>query len=121
MNVHKLIAYGTVVALSMPEFVFAQCPPECVNEGSKLVNPLRFESIGAFLMGAVQAFATIAGVIGVMGILYSGFLFVTAQGNEQKLSDAKRAFLYSVIGLGIVIGATVLAAAIQATINSIRV
>jgi hypothetical protein len=52
-------------------------------------------------------------------IIYAGFLFVTARGNETKLETAKKAFLYAVIGAVILLGARVLAAAIQGTVTQL--
>ena len=115
---YSIVALGLWLA---PKLSLAQCVPgevgnDCVNT---LNNPLKFKTIGAFLLGAVNIFATIGGVIAVFGILYSGFLFVIAQGNEQKLATAKKAFLWSVVGLAVIVSAMVLVTAIQGTINLI--
>jgi hypothetical protein len=55
----------------------------------------------------------------VLMIIYAGFLFVTAQGDPQKLSKAKKAFLWAIIGAVIILGARLLAAAIAQTISSL--
>jgi heme/copper-type cytochrome/quinol oxidase subunit 2 len=55
----------------------------------------------------------------IMMIVYTGFLFVVAQGNAQKLQEARRALVWTVIGGAIVLGAVALAQAIQATIEDI--
>ena len=60
------------------------------------------------------------GVVAVFFIVYSGFLFVTARGSEDKLKTAKRALLYSVIGTAILLGAWVIAEVIASTINQLR-
>ena len=59
-------------------------------------------------------------VIVILAIIYSGFLFVTAQGNPAKLETAKKAFLWSAIGAVILLGAYVIATAIENTINQIK-
>jgi hypothetical protein len=61
----------------------------------------------------------VGGSVAVVFIIYSGFLFVTAQGNETKLATAKKAFLYSVIGTAILLGAWVLSEGVAATIKTI--
>lgn len=58
----------------------------------------------------------IGAVIVVLMVIYAGFLFVTAQGNENKITDAKRAFTYAVIGALILLGAWVIANVIKETI-----
>lgn len=85
-----------------------------------LDNPLKFKTLGEFLLGAADAFLSIGVIVAVFGILYAGFLFVMAQGNEQKLQRAKSAFLWSVVGLAVIVGALVLVTAIQGTIAQIR-
>jgi hypothetical protein len=62
----------------------------------------------------------IGSIVAVMAFIWSGFLFVMAQGNESKLGDAKRALLYTAIGTAILLGATVLSRVITGTIDSLR-
>ncbi len=61
----------------------------------------------------------IGGVVAVLMVMWAGFLFVTARGNEKKITDAKQAILYACIGAAILLGAKVIASAIQATINQL--
>ena len=58
----------------------------------------------------------IGGVLAVLAFIYSGFLYVTAQGNETKLKDAHKSLLYTSIGTAILLGAWVLANVICQTI-----
>lgn len=58
-------------------------------------------------------------VIVVFFVIYSGFLFVTAQGNAEKLQDARRTFLWVVIGAAILLGSVVIAEAVQTTVCKI--
>lgn len=51
--------------------------------------------------------------------IYAGFLFVSAQGNEKKLAEAKSMFLWGVVGAAIVLGSVVLATVIQGTVVQI--
>lgn len=59
-------------------------------------------------------------VVVVLFIIYSGFLFVTAQGNPTKLETAKSAFLYACIGAVVLLGAFVIAQVIQGTVDKIK-
>ena len=52
----------------------------------------------------------------VVMILYAGFLFVSARGNAEKLSSAKNALMYAIIGAALVLGAKGIALAIQYTV-----
>jgi len=59
-------------------------------------------------------------VIAALMVIYSGFLFVTSQGNETKIKAAKDALLYAVIGAIILLGATVITKALQGTVDQLR-
>jgi len=62
----------------------------------------------------------IGGVLAVLAFIFSGFLYITAQGNEMKLKTAHRALLYSAIGTAVLLGAWVIAKVIEATINQLK-
>src|SRR3989344_5236347 len=55
-----------------------------------------------------------------LSIIYVGFLFVLARGSEEKLKEAKGAFVYTMIGAAIVLGAFVISSAIKATVDEIK-
>lgn len=61
----------------------------------------------------------IGGVLCVLAFIYSGFLYVTAQGNESKLKTAHTALLYTAIGTAVLLGSWVLANVIKTTINQL--
>jgi hypothetical protein len=52
-------------------------------------------------------------------IVWTGFLFVTSQGVPGEIEKAKKSLWYVVIGGGILLGATALAAVISGTFGSI--
>ena len=86
-----------------------------------LQNPLNsnFSSVPAFIAGALKALALIALPIITLFFVISGFLFVTAQGNEQQLAKAKKNFFYVVIGALLILGAWIIATLIAGTVNQI--
>jgi len=53
------------------------------------------------------------GLIAVIFILYGGFKWMTAGGNDDKVSDAKKIIIRAVIGLIIVFAAWVIVAFVQ--------
>lgn len=57
-------------------------------------------------------------VIAIMFIV-TGFMFVTAGGDEKKLETAKKMFFGTVIGAAIILGAWALATAIAGTIQQL--
>jgi hypothetical protein len=52
-------------------------------------------------------------------IIWTGFLFVKAQGNPTELEKAKKSFLNAIIGMAIILGAWAIATVIANTINKI--
>jgi hypothetical protein len=87
----------------------------------KIINPLgNINSIPTFIE-TILNFVLIVGVpIVTLAIIYCGFLFVEARGNAEKITKAKGALLYTVIGAALLLGSWVIANAIQGTINEIK-
>jgi len=62
----------------------------------------------------------IGGVLAVLAFIYSGFLYVTAQGNQTKLATAHKALLYTSVGTAVLLGSWVIAQVIENTINQLK-
>lgn len=75
-------------------------------------NPLTSQSFEALVQSLARWVAAIALPIAAIFIIYSGFLFVTAGGNQSKIDAAKTTFYWTMIGAAIVVGAWALATAI---------
>lgn len=87
----------------------------------KLVNPLGdTKSLPEMIEGLLRVVLTIGIPVVALAIIYAGFQFVAAQGNPQKLQEARRTLLYVIIGATILLAAYVIAEAIVGTINAIR-
>lgn len=84
-----------------------------------LVNPLRATTIqqllGIILGGLVQ----IGTIILVLMLVWVGFLFVFAQGNEEKVREARTALMWTVIGGLVLLGARAIATLLEATVNAL--
>ena len=78
-------------------------------------------SIEQFLDKIIEIFILIGTPIAVLFMIYAGFLFVTARGNETQLTTAKKTFFYTVIGIAVLFGASVLAKLVLETIKNIGV
>jgi hypothetical protein len=84
-------------------------------------NPLnaQFSSVPAFVEGALKVMVMVSLPIITLFIVYSGFMFVMAQGNEGKLQDARRNFFYVIVGSILLLGAWVIATLIGGTISQL--
>lgn len=86
-----------------------------------LTNPLGVNSFCGLVIKLVQAVTVIGIPIAILFIVWAGFKFVLAQGNGTKLTDARRNFLNVIIGIGIFIGATLIANVIVNTLHELGV
>ncbi len=86
-----------------------------------LDNPLsgNIKTLPQFLAFSLKALVKIALPIISVFIVYSGFLFVTAQGNSEKISTARYNFLYVIIGSVLILGAWILANIIGGTVTQL--
>ncbi len=85
-----------------------------------LLNPLKVDSLEKLLELVLQVVVIFATPIIVFFLIYAGFLFVTAQGNDAQLTKAKTALLWTVIGAVIVIGAKALLTIITNTVETLK-
>lgn len=119
LNKNKLIAkafYSAVVFLSSFWAFYAQAEVIEIKNPFKLGNNL-YDLVYAVLN---QAVLPIGGIIVVLMIIYSGFLFVTARGSEDKIKEARHSFTSAAIGAAILLGAVAIGKAIEATINAFK-
>lgn len=125
------------VVVGAPAFVGAQSfggsggdNPGSVGQSpgspDRIPNPLgtidgqRVDDIASFVTLILKNIVLPIGVvIVVFFVIYSGFLFVTAQGNIKKIEDARKTFLWVVVGAAILLGSVVIASAIQNTVCAI--
>lgn len=67
------------------------------------VNPISVDTIDGFIATAIDALVMLLTPLVVIMIVWTGFLFIKAQGNVEALGVAKKALLYTVIGAIIVL------------------
>ena len=144
----KKILIFTVLFLLTANFAFAQSgnvsnppgnisnppgnvsnPPGNVSNPSPTQPGLNFELKNPFAVGNTlfelletvvnRIVLPIGGMLAVLAFIYSGFLYVTAQGNPTKLATANKALLYTAIGTALLLGSWALANVIRGTINQL--
>lgn len=97
-----------LITLAAPRLLFAQ-----------IENPLRFGSLAEFLNALLDLVVSLSIPIVVVAVIYAGFLFVTAGGNEAKLTSAKKVIIWTLIGAVIILGARVIAAVVSGTVDEL--
>lgn len=115
-----LVIFLSIVIL--PIFTFAQgdfdANTNCEN-ALGICNPIRATSIQCFVKDILEFVAQIGSIFIILALIYSGFLLVTARGNETQLSKGKQALLWTIIGGAIVLGAWALSIGIASTVSDI--
>ncbi|MSU44908.1 hypothetical protein EXS45_01885 [Candidatus Nomurabacteria bacterium] len=122
-NLYKNKIILTAFLFIVPIFSFAQgtVSAPCDTSG-KICNPLGpngIESIPGFIHTLLVGVLKIGMPIVALAIIYSGFLFVSARGNSEKLTKAKDTLLYTLIGAAILLGSWAIAELISETVIGI--
>lgn len=84
--------------------------------GGGLMNPLKnINSLWDLLAAILQLVVDIGWIFVTLMLIYVGFLFVAAQGNDEKIKNARSALVWTVIGGLILLGAQSIALFLKAT------
>jgi hypothetical protein len=113
----KLISLSYL--LLTPHFALNAATGTCDPAGGKLCNPLgdTATDVPTFIKTLLTGLLQIGIPIVALAVIYSGFLFVEARGNSEKLTKAKDALLYTLIGAAILLGSWAIAQMISATVG----
>ena len=84
-----------------------------------LSNWTNSETLVQFLTIILDSVIKIGALVVVMLVVYSGFLFVTAQGNDEKLKEAKDSIFWVLIGAAIILGAWAVENVVVNTIDTV--
>ncbi|KKU04451.1 hypothetical protein A2W57_00120 [Candidatus Giovannonibacteria bacterium RIFCSPHIGHO2_02_43_16] len=81
--------------------------------GSAITNPIQSNTFGELMAKIADAAAKIGLPLVAVFMIYAGFLFVSARGNEEQLTKAKTTFFWTIIGALLVVGAFAISLAIK--------
>jgi hypothetical protein len=86
----------------------------------ELLNPLGINSLEELLQAVLRAVVRIGAILLVLALVWTGFLFVFAQGNEEKIKSARQALFWTVIGGLVLLGAEAISLVLSSTIEGLR-
>jgi uncharacterized Tic20 family protein len=90
------------------------------NQSQQLNNPLGpTTTLSEFFTKFLGALIKILSPIVVLAIIYTGFLFVRAQGKPEELVRARSALLWTLVGALLILGAVAISKAIEGTVRDI--
>ncbi len=143
---HSLVSFLILFLLSF-SFVIAQAPPippggqppggggsgpgggggssaPCIPSSNVICLDNPFKTGGNLIdfikMIINEIVLPLGGVLAVLAFIYTGFKYVLAQGDSAKIQEAHRAFLYTVIGTGILLGAWLITDVLTNTIDKLK-
>ncbi len=123
-NLFRIVIIAFIAVL--PILSLAQTPgvprvPAPVDSASslKIVNPIASNTISEFIETILKGIVRLGIPIIALAIVYCGFLFVAAQGNPEKITKAKSALLYTLIGAAILMGSYAIATLITETVQAL--
>lgn len=93
---------------------------EGANPATTIINPIKASTLSELIYNIVDVVVYLGGIVSVIFLIYAGYLFVAARGKSEELIKAKMSFLYTVIGVGVLIGAKVIAEIIENTMKSLK-
>jgi hypothetical protein len=118
MKKKVIILFLTFVVLSfLPKILMASTAAE--YEGELIVGTPILEqgSLVAIIFRIIQYILAFLGVIAMAVMLYGGFTWMTAGGNDEKVGKAKKTLMAGLIGLVIILLAYAIATFVIARIH----
>jgi protein-S-isoprenylcysteine O-methyltransferase Ste14 len=91
-KIKKAIVSASTVALALPALAMAQYAPP---EGTNLPHATVMEIITSIMNWLLM----VIGIVGVIGFAIAGILYLTSAGDESRIETAKKAMLYSIVGV----------------------
>ncbi len=122
------------MAVSFPSLLFAQgqptgsvtpppptgsvTPPSKSSTYPALQNPLKAGNVKDVLFSLVDLAIFIGVILAVLTFIWIGFKFVLAGGDPGAVTDARKWFLWAVVGTAILISSKVIVEVIKNTLTS---
>lgn len=113
LSVFGLIIFTPLISLAQPGSGQGSTPS---GSSVKIQNPIKADNIQDFIKTILEGVIRLGIPLIALAIIYSGFLFVAAQGKPEKIKEAKDALLYTVIGAAVLLGAWAIAQLISETV-----
>lgn len=107
----KRIAIGIVpfLLLSLPMAAQAAAVNLGLTPAVETALGLGTQDIRVTIASIINVFMGLLGIIAVVIILYGGFMWMTAAGNEERVDKARKMIVSGIIGLAIILSAYAIA------------
>ena len=119
LNPNQCVDAGGEVCPNLPPNNNPNNPSPNTNPGTTLINPLKANSLQEFLTGILDLIIRIGAIVVILMLVYVGFMFVSARGEPGKLTTAREALLWTIVGALILLGAKAIQIGIENTVRAI--
>ncbi len=86
---------------------------------AQIVNPLGTEDVSGLVVTILTFIRRVGSVVAIIAFIWVGFKFIQAQGKPEELKKARGMFMWTVIGVAILLGAELLATLVVGTVKSL--
>ena len=107
-NYYNLIAGSVIVAVLVPAFALAQGLKNTLGNLQNVAGPAGVAEsgdVGSIVGTIINSALTLVGLIFLVLMVYAGFLWMTARGEEEQINKAKKIITGTIIGLIITVSA----------------
>lgn len=93
---------------------------QTTSNGTGLVNPLKnITDLPTLMSALIDGLIQIGTIVLILAFIWVGFLFVRAQGKPEEIKKARSAFVWTIIGGLILLGAKAISTLIASTVSSL--
>ncbi|MES2985542.1 MAG: hypothetical protein V4686_00245 [Patescibacteria group bacterium] len=85
----------------------------------QIPNPTKFNDLTQIVAVVVNVVQILLIMATTLYLIYAGLMFVTARGDSAKLTKARDALLWGMVGAALILAARVLVTTLQGTVNSV--
>jgi hypothetical protein len=115
-NWDKFILIAYVLFSPVATFAVDITSPSAPSSSGQIVNPIpSVTSVPGLIQKILTGVLKVGIPVVALAVIYCGFLFVFARGNSEKLTKAKDALLWTLIGAAVLLGSWALAQMISTT------
>ncbi|MFA5651857.1 MAG: hypothetical protein WC933_00640 [Candidatus Paceibacterota bacterium] len=109
------------ITTTLISFMLMILPLFAFSAATTIANPLgNLNDIPSFVAKILGYIVKIGGVFAIFMFILSGYKFVVAQGNPEKLKDARTTFINTCIGVAVLLGAQLIASIIVGTLKTLK-
>lgn len=85
---------------------------------AKIENPLDTDNFGDLLLKIAGAVGALMASLGTIMIIVAGILYLTSAGSQERMTKAKNALVYAIVGIAIGLAATAIVEIVKGLIGA---